>query len=121
MLGTVTGEPTVEAVLRRVLEVIRERGWTTSWSVGPGTPLNLRSAISVACTDVAGGPAAQWHHLYLDTVDILMQHLHNGILYWEYTAKSQAKVERMLTDVIARLESDEIHPRRRDRGRNNPL
>jgi hypothetical protein len=71
----------------------------------------------MACTDLAGmAPSRLWYRLYLDSVDVLAQHLHQGVSYWEYTVKSQSQVERMLTELIARLDSNEIRPRRPSSG-----
>jgi hypothetical protein len=98
----------------RTLEILQERGWSRKWSSGKGSTLNIRSAISVACTDLAGSqPSTQWSDLYINSVDVLTQHLKKGVTDWEFTVKSPAEVEQMLATVIIRLENDEIRPRRR--------
>ena len=114
--------PDVLAVLRRVLIILQERGWAPLWSIDKRGPLNLRCAVSVACSDLVGdGVSKQWYDLYLDTTDVLRQCLHNGIISWEGMVKAPAEVEKMLIEVITRLENDEIHPRHHRGHRYGPV
>jgi hypothetical protein len=94
-----------KAILSRTLDIIRERGWSADWSNGPGTPLNIRSAISVACTDLVGlAPHPDWTKAYHSTVTVVMNHIGTGITNWEYT-KTHAQIEAMLTEILNRLEA----------------
>jgi len=76
------------------------------------SPLNLRSAISLACTELVGNaPRKEWYELYLDAVHAISSVLKGGITYWEFTVKVPTQVDTMLTEVINRLENGAIKPR----------
>jgi hypothetical protein len=100
--------------LKRTLEIIQERGWSPLWSQGPTTPLNIRSAVSYACSELFGEEqVALRYRAYRDATDILSKHLEAGIIAWEFGPPSskvrrrkQSEVEAMLTEVIARLEKE---------------
>jgi hypothetical protein len=94
------------AVLSRTLDIIRERGWTAQWSSGPGTPLNIRSAVSLACTDLVGtAPNHEWYELYRATCHAIGEYLSEGIIAWEFEVKSPAEVEAMLATVLQQTRS----------------
>lgn len=98
--------------LRRTLQIIQERGWAISVSTDTTSPLNLRSAISRACTDLLGlAPRREWYDLYLDCVHAIGTALGAGLTDWEFKVKTTSEVEAMLSEVINRLENDDIKPR----------
>lgn len=97
-------------VLVYALELIHRRGWTVRFSNGPQSPLNIRCAISAACTDLCS--QGDWHSQYTDTVACLEAHLKAGVIAWEFGTtgkpsrpRTHAEVESMLTEVIERLEN----------------
>lgn len=105
-------KPDRTSVLSRTLEILQKRGWAAAWSTDDDSPLNIRSAVAKACTQLVGhGDALAWHNLYLDAVHDIGVHLKTGVNAWEAMAKSAAQVEAMLTEVINRLENDDIKPR----------
>lgn len=107
-----TETPDRTAVLRRALETIQDRGWAAMWSTDDTSPLNLRSAIANACTQLIGHVnRREWYDAYLDAVHAVSIHLQAGLTDWEAKAKSQVKVEAMLSEVITRLENNDIGPR----------
>jgi len=108
----VTEPPDRITVIRRALELIQDRGWTTMMSTSDTSALNIRSAISRACTDQIGsGPHRQWYEAYLDAVHAIANALGEGITDWEFRVKASSEVEAMLTEVIKRLENGDIESR----------
>jgi len=103
-------ETTTEDVLRRVLELLQQRGWTVKFSNGPDTPLNLRCAISCAAREMTGGNSSEWNRLYVQTTQLLHDHLKDGISSWEFGThadpprrRRQAEVESMLSELLGRI------------------
>lgn len=82
--------------------------------------MNIRSAVAKSCTELIGhGNAKAWHDGYLDAVHAIGHYLKNGITNWENSVKTPVEVEAMLTEVINRLEDDDI-PVRASRSRPRP-
>ena len=109
------------AVLVRALHILQERGWSRMWSTNDESPLNIRSAVAKSCTEIIGqGNAKAWHDAYLDAVHAIGHYLKNGITNWESGVKTGSEVEAMLTEVINRLETDDI-PTRQSRPRPSGL
>lgn len=107
-------------VARRTLDIIRERGWCYKFSAHSGSPLNLRSAVSRACTQLCTEDI--WHATYALTIKEIRDEIQRGIpedqqqgvIDWEFGSRStkkptrtQAEVEAVLEQVIQRLERDE--------------
>jgi hypothetical protein len=108
----VTEPPTRIDIIRRAQQIIGGRGWSMKMSTDNSSPLNLRSAISRACTELVGtAPRPQWYELYLDAVHAIGAHLQHGLTDWEFKVKKTSEVEAMLTEVINRLENGDIKPR----------
>lgn len=109
------------AVVRRTLEIIQQRGWVNKMSTDSASPLNVRSAIAAACTQLIGHAARrEWYDGYLDAVHACNTVLKKGITYWEFDVKSPAEVEAMLIEVIDRLEKNAVRPRPSSRTRSRP-
>lgn len=107
-----TETPDRADVLRLALDIIKDRGWASVWSTGDDGPLNIRCAIAKAATQLVGHCFARiWYDLYLDAVHAVAVHLKDGIINWEGDVREPEKVEAMLTEVINRLENDDISPR----------
>lgn len=101
------------AVLRRALEILQDRGWASRWSQDNDGPLNIRCAISKACSELVGYDQGRlWYDCYLDSVHGVATYLKRGIIDWEAKVKAPVEVEVMLTEVINRLENDDIKPRK---------
>jgi hypothetical protein len=100
-------------IIRHALATIRERGWTYQYSAGPGKPLNIRSAVSLACTKLC--EENQWHKTYIAAIKSISELTDDGVLsYWEFGAptskkprRKQAEVERLLVQAIERWEKHE--------------
>lgn len=76
------------------------------------SPLNIRCAVARACTELIGWASyREWYELYLDSVHAVSSHLKAGLTDWEFTAKSTTEVDAMITEVLNRLEDDDIKPR----------
>lgn len=97
-------------VLVHALEEISKRGWTVRFSSGPDSSLNLRSAISAACSDLTCNNS-EWYQQYLAAIRCVESHLKDGVTSWEFGTHAnkprprvQSEVEQMLTELIERLE-----------------
>lgn len=102
-------------ILITARDILRERQWCRSWSYGQSSPLNLRSAVSLACTKQVGGSHAEWYECYLDAIHALTHALGRGITEWEFQVTVGSVVDNTLTEVINRLENTNDIPRRAGR------
>lgn len=99
--------PEIIDVLRRTQVLIKKRGWSATLSLSASDPINLRQAIAMSCTELAGvSPSKEWYRLYLGTVSTLTKHLQSGISSWEFDVKSGDQVDQMLTKSIDRVQHD---------------
>lgn len=120
--------PTTQHVLRRVLGLLRSRGWTYRYSIDRDGPLNLRSAISASCTALCSRPGGEWHDAYIACIDALTSQLGEALSHWEYgpqgaktSKRRQSEVEQLLEDTIKRLDTNEkANDRRRPSAGSDP-
>lgn len=101
-------------VVQRTLEIIQKRGWTYKFSSDPAGPLNVRSALSAACTQLC--VPHEWYPTYAMGVAAIHKHLGDGLMSWEFGThadaprpRTQHEVEQMLTKVINQWEKYEDH------------
>lgn len=95
------------AVLRQTLSVLQRRRWAPFFSSGPGSPLNIRSAVSAAADDLCPHPA-DWYREYLAAVNVLTRSLGCGIHDWEGKRdRTQSQAEQVVTNAIALAERSE--------------
>ena len=101
------------SVLKRSREMLQERGWTYRFSSGKNSSLNIRSAISASCHELAPN-AGDWYVAYRSSVATLVLFLKDGIQSWEFGThasrprmRQEHEVMEMLDKVIKRLESRE--------------
>jgi hypothetical protein len=108
----VSNSPDRIDTLTRARDIIAERGWGPYWSTDDHSRLNIRSAVAKAASELVGmSDALAWYNCYLDAVHAIGSHLSAGVLDWESKVRQPAEVEAMLSQVINRLENDDIKPR----------
>lgn len=106
-------------ILIHARKLLLDRGWDYRYSSGPGSRMNLRSAISAACSRFVLDNA-KWHVEYMDAINTLSAYLKDGVQSWEFGThaskprlRTEAEVMEMLTQVIDRLERNENKARAR--------
>lgn len=106
-------------VLKTADAILHDRGWHHLFSAGAGGKLNIRSAISAACTKVVRNNS-EWHPAYRQAVKTLSLYLKDGVSSWEFGTHSQQprrrteqEVFELFSNVIARLESENVRKNRR--------
>lgn len=72
--------------------------------------MNIRSAVSAACTELVAGD--KWHLAYQEAMATLTNHLQDGVMSWEFgthASKPRRRTEQEVFDMfdklIRRLES----------------
>lgn len=100
-------------VLERTRDILQERGWQHRFSSGKGGSLNIRSAISAACSDLALD-AHEWYVAYRSAVKTLSLFLKDGVSSWEFGThasqprmRTESEVFELFDKVITRLDDDE--------------
>lgn len=106
----------VLTVLRAAEKILHERGWDYRFSHGAGSRLNIRSAISAACSQVIV-KNGDWRPAYIKSVRVLSEYLDDGVSSWEFgthQSKPRMRTEEEVFDlfrkVISGLEFDEKNP-----------
>lgn len=77
------GDRIVLDVLVAAEKILRERGWHYRFSSGSNGKLNIRSAISAACSQVVADNG-DWYPAYLGAVKVLSGYLKDGLSSWEF-------------------------------------
>lgn len=100
-------------VLKRTREILRQRGWQQRYSAADDGPINIRSAISIACREIAKTERA-WYVGYCRSVSTLSLFLKDGVTSWEFGThaskprfRKPAEVFELFDKVIGKLESHE--------------
>lgn len=100
-------------ILTYARKLLLDRGWDYRYSSGPGSRMNLRSAISAACSRFVTDNA-KWHVEYMAAINTLSAFVKDGVQSWEFGThaskprlRTEAEVMEMLTQVIDRLERNE--------------
>lgn len=104
-------------VLQRARAILRQRGWACRFSAADDGAINIRSAISIACREIAASDK-EWYSGYLSSVATLRNFLDDGVTSWEFGThaskprpRQEDEVFQVFDKVIARLESDEAKAR----------
>lgn len=99
-------------VLRRTLALIQERGWTYQYTSDSVGPLNIRSALTMACTELCDDQ--NWYATYGYAVSVITRFNRDGVMSWEFGThaskprrRTQAEVEKVLSAVIDQMEKHE--------------
>lgn len=100
-------------VLKAAESILHDRGWHFRFSAGSGGKLNIRSAISAACSQVAIS-SGDWHPAYRKAVATLSLFLKDGVQSWEFGThgspprrRTEAEVFDLFRKVITKLEKNE--------------
>lgn len=117
----VSDDKTLE-VLKTAQSILHERGWHIRFSAGSGGKLNIRSAISAACSEVVAN-RGDWHPAYRKAVATLSLFLKDGVQSWEFGThgspprrRTEAEVFDLFRKVITKLESHEKKDSRKPAG-----
>lgn len=101
------------AVVKQAQAILHARGWQTRYSSGADSKLNIRSAISAACTQLATSDT-QWHTAYRGAIATISAFLKDGVTSWEFGTHASAPRRRderevfaMFDKLVQRLESGE--------------
>lgn len=101
------------SVIKRARDLLRKRGWRYTFSSGKNSSLNIRSAISAACRELAPSDRA-WYEAYKQATAELSAFLKDGIQSWEFGThassprlRQEHEVFELFDKVIVRLESRE--------------
>lgn len=110
-------------ILKRASQILKKRGWKTG-SFEVDGPLNIRSAISIACGELATTEQGVYVN-YCRAVATLSLFLKDGVTSWEFGThaskprpRKESEVFELFDKVIGKLESHEEKVRVRT-GRNS--
>ena len=106
-------------ILKRTREILHERGWKPRYSAADGGPINIRSAVSIACREIAK-TEREWYVGYCRAVATLSAVLKDGVTSWEFGThaskprfRKETEVFELFDKVIGKLESYEEKSRAR--------
>lgn len=106
-------------VLIRTREILRERGWQVRYSAADGGPINIRSAISIACREIAK-TEHEWYLGYRRAVSTLALFLKDGVTSWEFGThaskprfRKDTEIFELFDKVIGKLEAHDEKTRTR--------